>query len=168
MCSCSRARWLGVSSNAPTGCPLARARATAISPSTTVVHKDVLREAGGFDESLPACEDYDLWLRICARHRVLHVPQPLAVRYGGHDDQLSKRHWGMDRFRVAALEKVLADETLRPDYRRAALHMLLEKLGVLIAGARKHGNSDLLQRCETRHAVHLSALRDLEAATRVA
>jgi glycosyltransferase involved in cell wall biosynthesis len=56
----------------------------AISPSTTVVHKALLEEFGGFDEALPACEDYDLWLRICARYPVLHIARQLAVRYGGH------------------------------------------------------------------------------------
>ncbi|MES9936336.1 MAG: glycosyltransferase family A protein, partial [Sedimenticola sp.] len=78
-----------------------------ISPSSVLIHKSVFREVGLFDESLPACEDYDLWLRICARYPVTYVEQPQIVKYGGHEDQLSRRHWGMDRFRLHALEKII-------------------------------------------------------------
>ena len=63
----------------------------AISPSTALLHRALLDDVGGFDETLPACEDYDLWLRICARHPVLFVPRALAVRYGGHADQPVRR-----------------------------------------------------------------------------
>ncbi|MFO1490462.1 MAG: glycosyltransferase family 2 protein [Kiritimatiellia bacterium] len=33
-----------------------------------------VRECGGFDERLTRSEDMDLWIRISARHEVLHVP----------------------------------------------------------------------------------------------
>lgn len=140
----------------------------AISPSTTVVHKGLLEEFGNFDEALPACEDYDLWLRICARYPVLHIARELTVRYGGHADQLSRRHWGMDRFRVQALEKLLATTDLQPDYRLAALRTVLKKLEVLAGGARKRGNSQLLRECESRSAVHAETLRAMWISTRVA
>ncbi|MDH3712370.1 MAG: glycosyltransferase [Gammaproteobacteria bacterium] len=140
----------------------------AISPSTTVVHKVLLEEFGGFDEALPACEDYDLWLRICARYPVLCITRPLAVRYGGHADQLSQRYWGMDRFRVQALEKLLAATDLRPDYRLAALRTIVEKLEVLAGGARKRGNTQLLRECESCSAVHIETLRALQTSTRAA
>lgn len=117
----------------------------AISPSASMVRRDVLMEAGGFDESLPACEDYDLWLRLCARHPVLFVDEPLVTRYGGHDDQLSARHWGMDRFRVAALERMLAAPGLAPEQRHRTLEMLVAKLGVLVGGARKRGNRQVME-----------------------
>ncbi|MES9888132.1 MAG: glycosyltransferase family A protein, partial [Candidatus Sedimenticola sp. 6PFRAG1] len=78
-----------------------------ISPSSVMIHRDVFEQVGVFDESLPACEDYDLWLRICARYPVAFIEQPQINKYGGHDDQLSRRHWGMDRFRLQALEKII-------------------------------------------------------------
>lgn len=115
----------------------------AISPSSAIVRRDVLIELGGFDESLPACEDYDLWLRICARHPALFLEDPLITKYGGHEDQLSRKHWGMDRFRVRALEKVLRDAgvKLSEEDRTAAVRTLREKLGILEAGARKRGKT---------------------------
>ena len=36
----------------------------AISPSAAVICKSTLEALGSFDENLPACEDYDLWLRL--------------------------------------------------------------------------------------------------------
>lgn len=116
----------------------------AISPSTSMVRRDVLLAAGGFDESLPACEDYDLWLRLCARYPVLYLERPLATRYGGHDDQLSSKHWGMDRFRVTALERMLSEADLPDRHRRETLEALVEKLKILVAGARKCGNEALV------------------------
>jgi glycosyltransferase involved in cell wall biosynthesis len=110
-----------------------------ISPSSVVVRRSLLERLGGFDETLPVCEDYDLWLRICARHPVLFLEEALTVKYGGHKDQLSRRHPGMDRFRVRALDKILRDGVLSPEDREAAVRTLLEKLDVYVAGAQKRG-----------------------------
>lgn len=111
----------------------------AISPSSVIVHRSLLDEIGLFDETLPACEDYDLWLRLCAENPVLFVDEPLLVKYGGHADQLSRRYWGMDRFRIRALEKILVTATLSAADRAAALAVLITKIGVYLNGARKRG-----------------------------
>ena len=60
-----------------------------VSPSAVMIRKDFFHAMGGFDESLPACEDYDLWLRINARHPIFLVDHPAVIKRGGHDDQLS-------------------------------------------------------------------------------
>lgn len=114
-----------------------------ISPSAVLIHRDLFNEVGLFDERLPACEDYDLWLRICALHPVLYIDKPLITKTGGHADQLSRRHWGMDRFRIHALENILASNTLDTANHAAALSTLLEKLTIVINGAIKHGNHEL-------------------------
>jgi len=114
----------------------------AISPSAVLLRRDLLDDTGLFAEDLPACEDYDLWLRICHRESVLFVDETLLIKHGGHADQLSRRHWGMDRFRVTALCRCLDNESLTPEQRRAALAMLETKLDILIEGARKRGNDD--------------------------
>ncbi len=109
----------------------------AMSPSSIVVHRTVFEQAGVFDESLPACEDYDLWLRITARFPVLFVEQPQIVKYGGHADQLSKRYWGMDRFRIRSLEKILDINILDNQDREAAVRILLQKCDIYRQGALK-------------------------------
>lgn len=108
-----------------------------ISPSSAIVHRSVIDAVGMFDESLPACEDYDLWLRVCVVFPVLYLEQPLITKYGGHADQLSRRYPAMDRFRIRALEKILRAGTLSDGERRATLRVLLEKIRIYLVGAQK-------------------------------
>ena len=69
----------------------------AISPSAAVMRRGLLDEVGLFDESYPACEDYELWLRIACRHAVGLLDEPLLVKHGGHEDQLSAMVVALDR-----------------------------------------------------------------------
>ncbi len=56
---------------------------------TVVCRKAILEEAGGFDSSLPVCEDYDLWLRLSVTESFGLIAEPLARRRL-HDQRLSK------------------------------------------------------------------------------
>jgi glycosyltransferase involved in cell wall biosynthesis len=130
-----------------------------ISPSSALLHRSLLQEVGLFDTDLPACEDYDLWLRICAREPVLFLDRPLLVKYGGHADQLSRKHWGMDRFRIQALEKIIGSGRLDDEDRNAAIEMLLEKSEILALGAEKRGKlsrADFYRQLQTDYRQLLS------------
>jgi glycosyltransferase involved in cell wall biosynthesis len=48
---------------------------------TVVVRRECLDQAGLFEESLPVCEDFNLWLRIAARWNISFTPIPLAVTH---------------------------------------------------------------------------------------
>ena len=115
-----------------------------ISPSAVVIHKSILDQIGLFDESLPACEDYHLWLRLCHRFEVFYIDQPLIIKYGGHDDQLSRQFWGMDRFRIRALHHLKQLDTLSEEQQQLTTHMLQRKLRILLKGAHKHGNQNII------------------------
>ncbi len=119
-----------------------------ISPSSTLIEAGLFKEIGLFDESLPACEDYDLWLRICCRYPVLFLEEQLLIKYGGHADQLSQKHWGMDRFRVEALQNLLRDAPLDQAQRRMTVDMLVAKLNILISGAEKRGKDEAVRHYE--------------------
>ena len=108
-----------------------------ISPSSALIHRDLFERFGMFDPELPVCEDYDLWLRICAREPVLYVDEPLLLKFGGHEDQLSRAHWGMDRFRIRALEKLIQSGALEDEALTAALDTLFLKIDIYAAGAEK-------------------------------
>ncbi len=112
-----------------------------ISPSAVMMRRELFLAAGGFDESLAVCEDYDLWLRLSARVAVGLVDAPLVIKRGGHADQLSRRYWGMDRFRVAALVKLLESNAVEGPRRAAAVDTLRRKCGVLAHGARRRGHA---------------------------
>jgi len=112
-----------------------------ISPSSVVIHRDIFKATGLFDETLPVCEDYDLWLRITSRYPVHWLDIPLIIKRGGHPDQLSKALWGMDRFRVKALTKILASPDLPGDWRALTEETLREKCRILIQGFEKRGKT---------------------------
>jgi GT2 family glycosyltransferase len=111
-----------------------------MAPSTVMLRRVLLKSHGMFDEDLPVCEDYDLWLRLTAYNPVLLLNEKLMTRHGGHSDQLSKKLWGIDRFRVQSLQKILSQENLRPEDRTAAIGMLMKKCEILIKGFQNRGN----------------------------
>ena len=112
-----------------------------VSPSSVLLRTKVLSEVGGFDESMPVCEDYDLWLRIAKRYPFHFIEEKLIVKRGGHEDQLSRKYWGMDRWRVYALEKLLKENRLDEEQRDLVVTMLIEKCEILINGFGKRGKN---------------------------
>ena len=119
-----------------------------ISPSSVLIDKKIFDDVGYFDETLPACEDYDLWLKICARHPVLFVPTPQLIKYGGHQDQLSRQHWGMDRFRIKAMINRLEEGHLTDDQIKQTHECLLTKAQIVLKGAIKHENHAMIEYCQ--------------------
>ena len=115
-----------------------------MSPSSILIHREVFDRVGLFDETLPACEDYDLFLRITSRYPVLFLEEQLIVKYGGHPDQLSHLHYAMDRFRVRALDKLLRfTPDLEEGRRESAQCTLLKKARIVYNGAEKRSNQSL-------------------------
>ena len=121
-----------------------------ISPSSSLVHRSVFDDFGFFDENLPACEDYDFWLRFCAFEDVHFVNEHLLIKNGGHDQQLSKKHWGMDRFRVTALENLLKNQSLSEFKRKETIKELIFKLQVLIDGGRKRKKDAFVKKLDKK------------------
>ena len=124
-----------------------------MSPSSVVLHRSLLDEVGMFDETLPVCEDYDLWLRIASQTRVLYVPEKLLIKYGGHKDQLSRSSWGMDRYRIQTLEKLLLSEVLSEAQYRETVAEMLRKIDIYVAGARRRERWQEVQRY-TQKRIH--------------
>lgn len=108
-----------------------------IAPSSVLIHKRVFEKVGFFDISLEVCEDYDLWLRILSEYEVALIKEKLITKYAGHEDQLSFQHWGMDRFRVVALEKLLQTKNTQEKIRKIK-EELLKKYELLLKGAIKY------------------------------
>lgn len=109
-----------------------------LSLSSALFRRRLFDEIGPFDEDLPACEDYDLGIRMARRFPVYTLPEALIVKRGGHADQLSKKYWGMDRFRVRALVKAL-ESGLTPEQELQAREELARKCRILISGFAKRG-----------------------------
>jgi glycosyltransferase involved in cell wall biosynthesis len=113
-----------------------------ISPSSVLMRRELFDAVGLFDEQLPICEDYDLWLRVASQFEVGFIPELLIVKRGGHPDQLSQREWGIDGYRVTALMKIYESGVLRESWRRLTAEMICAKCQILANGFRKRHNRE--------------------------
>jgi glycosyltransferase involved in cell wall biosynthesis len=120
-----------------------------LSLSSALFKKEIFEDVGRFDEELPVCEDYDLGIRIAAKYRVHLLPKALIIKRGGHADQLSKKYWGMDRFRVMALEKALHFD-LTPRQEKLVRQELVKKYHILAKGYEKRNRHEEAGECLVR------------------
>ncbi len=112
-----------------------------LSLSSALFRRELFEIVGNFDDGLPACEDYDFGIRIAHRFPIHLITQPLIIKRGGYPDQLSKKYWGMDRFRVRALEKALKLD-LSPDQKKLVKQELAKKCQILAKGFLKRNNKE--------------------------
>jgi glycosyltransferase involved in cell wall biosynthesis len=110
-----------------------------ISPSAAIMPTELFREMGGFDEDFRAAEDYDLWLRILARHEAELLTEPLVTRRAGHPEQLSATVPAIDRFRILSLLKLLMIDDLNETRREAVRAALAGKAAILAQGLKRRG-----------------------------
>lgn len=113
-----------------------------VSPSAVMLRRSLLEEVGLFDEGLPVCEDYDLWLRIACRHPVHLIDEFLLVREAGHPDQLSASGPGMDRFRIQSLVRLIQSHVLTDAQTRDARKELRRKCRIYGEGCLKRGRAE--------------------------
>ena len=109
-----------------------------ICPSSVLLHSTIFKEIGLFDESLPLCEDYDFWIRLLLKNKIGLLEELLVIKNGGHADQLSMSTWGLDRYRIQSLEKIVTAETLDQVQEKMILETLIEKIHLSIQGFQKH------------------------------
>jgi glycosyltransferase involved in cell wall biosynthesis len=113
-----------------------------VSPSSAMVRQSLLEEVGLFDETLPVCEDYDLWLRISCRHPIHLIEQTLVVKEGGSSDQLSRNFKGMDRYRIRAMLKLIERGQLNERQLPLVMKELAEKCAIYAKGCLKRGKQE--------------------------
>jgi len=114
----------------------------AVGMSTVMIRRQLIEQVGLFDEQLPCCEDYDYWLRVSAKLPFLLIDRPLTSKDGGRSDQVSFIHrTGIDKYRIHAIEKILASGMLNADQYRMAWEELVKKCGIYGNGCIKHGRS---------------------------
>jgi glycosyltransferase involved in cell wall biosynthesis len=77
-------------------------------PSSVLVRRGVFEHTGLFDESLPSCEDWDMWLRISQKYLVFPVKEYL-VKYREHQNTMSADSDRMLSSAMMVLDKVLRE-----------------------------------------------------------
>lgn len=117
-----------------------------VSASAVMIHRSVFDTAGVFDPWMRVCEDFEFWLRVARYYRIDLLNDALVIKMGGHSDQLSRSTWGLDRFRIYALEKLYmelkeAEGSVWPygNIQIKVLESLIKKLTIVLEGSKKHG-----------------------------
>jgi len=109
-----------------------------VSPSAVMFKRDLPDMVGLFDEGLPACEDYDLWLRVSLNFPVYLIDEALTVKRGGHGDQLSQNPM-LDKYRIEALKKLLDHNPMTDEQKRSTVAKLMVKCRIYAEGCKKRG-----------------------------
>jgi glycosyltransferase involved in cell wall biosynthesis len=100
-------------------------RSRFLFPSTMLIRRECFDEFGGFDEEMLACEDIELFARICSRWKAALVNTPLAIRYEGSHN-ITANSGRMNQYTILALKKILQKE---PDLPVSTQKVLHEELG---------------------------------------
>jgi glycosyltransferase involved in cell wall biosynthesis len=119
-----------------------------ITPSSVCLLRRLFEKFGGFDESFPVCEDYELWLRITSSHEVGLIRKNYLVRYAGLPDQLSLQYPAMDRFRIRAMVKLLEEGVLNLNQKRICFKEMKRKVNVYWEGCRKRNKKSEMEWCD--------------------
>lgn len=127
-----------------------------ISPSSVMIRRDVFEKTGLFREDFPVCEDYDLWLKLTSLYEIDFIQEPQIIKYGGHEDQLSRKFKAMDYWRVKSLIWILDNRELSWDRNEALMAVLKTKTDILIKGYSKHGHIDNVQEMEKIKSYYFS------------
>ncbi len=110
-----------------------------IAVSSVIVHRDIFKEVGYFDEYFRVCEDYDFWLRISKKFEIGLIDEKLITKYAG-DDQLSKTIKMIDLYHVKSLLRFKNDKKVR--------NVIEKKIEILMKGAKKYNNKKVIQFCQ--------------------
>ncbi|WP_415714565.1 glycosyltransferase family 2 protein [Maridesulfovibrio sp.] len=119
-----------------------------VSPSCVIFSRKFWDELGPFDEKMPACEDYDLWLRAGLKYPVGLLRERLTVKHGGRPDQLSNSVECLDLYRIYAIVKLLHSGDISGKEKSLALDELQRKAGFYIGGCRKRGRDEQAAKIE--------------------
>ena len=116
-----------------------------IGVSTFFCHKKIFNDIGLFDENLKVCEDYDLWLRILLKYNIKLIDKPLTTKFAGHKNQLSFDTPLIDTYRIEALRKHINSK-----YNDEIIEEIKNKKSILLKGAKKHNNQDIINYYENK------------------
>jgi glycosyltransferase involved in cell wall biosynthesis len=78
-------------------------------PSTVIVKSKCFKQAGYFDEKLPAREDYDMWIRISKKYKFAYLDEPLVLMFRkdrSENDAVSSNFDNNYRGTLMVLEKI--------------------------------------------------------------
>ena len=98
----------------------------AIATSTTVVSREAILRAGGFDENFMRCEDFEMWLRLAfAGARMAYHPDA-DVFHRVSETSLSADRWSMKKDRIRVYQKVVENLPVSNEQRRVVQRLVAD------------------------------------------
>lgn len=94
------------------------------SGSNPLICKEAIIQLGGFDELLPAAQDWDMWLRLADKYDFVCVPQPQVLYRIRANSQSSNLH----RQEKVCLEVLTKAYKTRPNISKHVINISLAKL----------------------------------------
>lgn len=76
--------------------------------SSALIKKECFQNVGVFDETLPGCQDWDMWIRIAREYPISCVSEPL-VRYYVHDIRMTSNVDAKIKAKKMLFEKIYPD-----------------------------------------------------------
>ncbi|MFK7803651.1 MAG: glycosyltransferase [Anaerolineae bacterium] len=93
-----------------------------------LVKAEWLNQVEPFDESLRACEDWDMWMRLAiVGCKMVWSPDPVS-KYRIHGQQMTKEAVRMKTAMLTVLEKIFDRDDLQPEWHEAAARAKAEAL----------------------------------------
>lgn len=106
--------------------------------SGSILRRQCIDSEAPFDENLPVCEEYDFWLRIASRYPVARMLEAFQIPA----TQAKCQDWGLERFRVYALEKAYQSGHLSAMMRHRVAEELVRECEHLVEGYRSRDNPE--------------------------
>lgn len=91
-----------------------------------LLNRECIARAGGFDERLSHCHDYDLWLRLLSCYPFTYLHKPL-IRYHKHHGSMSQNRVRMSQTICSLAERYVQEHTaeLSPEFHRQFRRLML-------------------------------------------
>lgn len=83
------------------------------STSSILIKKECLARVGLFDENLPSCQDWDMWIRISRHYQIDFVDQTLFIHYV-HENRISTNYEARTQGTKILIEKISEDIASKP------------------------------------------------------
>ena len=101
-----------------------------IGTSTVLLNKEVFMAEGGFDPSLKALQDWDLWLKIASKFQLGYVPD-VEMKYRVHSKSTSRSARKTYAYHLEIINKTFSSGGVGVQYKYLRHDALAESFGIL-------------------------------------
>ncbi len=124
-----------------------------IGTSTVLMKKSVFFECGGFDQSLKALQDWDLWLKVASKHSLGYVADA-AVRYRVHAKSTSRSTRNTHQYHMEVIRRTFSKGGVGEKLVNLRKKALAESFGILAIISEDTGDFSFAFLCSLKSAYY--------------